>query len=180
MQVVERCRKWKYEVSPRQRIFCITAIYRVAGEDGSIAKVLHASAAVPTCSVGAANPRNSNARSGRKVCGGAFHDVADNLMSGNQVLAARRKFAFHNMQVGTANTAGADFQQDMARLQRRARNFIDAKRTLRNILGCGKDRGFHQDLRSVRTAMILVALSLLPVTFVAQGLLRIGKLARNN
>src|ERR1035441_10956995 len=112
MQVVERCWKWKYEISPSKRIFRVTAIYGIAGKDGSIAKVLHTSAAVPTASVGAANPRNSDARAGRKVCGGAFHDVANDLMSGNQVLPAWRKFAFHNMQVGAANTAGAYFQQD--------------------------------------------------------------------
>jgi hypothetical protein len=148
VQVVERCWKWKYEISPSKRIFRVTAIYGIAGKDGSIAKVLHTSAAVPTGSIGAANPRNSDARAGRKVCGGAFHDVANDLMSGNQVLPARRKFAFHNMQVGAANTAGAHFQQDMARFERRARNVIYAKRTPRNVLGCGKDRGYHRGLRS--------------------------------
>jgi hypothetical protein len=147
VQIVERCRKWKYEISPSKRIFRVASIYGIAGENGSIAKILHASAAVPTASVGAANPRNSDARAGRKVCCAAFHDVADDLMSGNQVLPARRKFAFHNMQVGAANTAGAYFQQDMARFERRARNFIYTKRTLRNILGCGKDRGYHRSLR---------------------------------
>ena len=37
VQVVERCRKWKYEIGPCERIFGVTAIYRIAGEDGSIA-----------------------------------------------------------------------------------------------------------------------------------------------
>jgi hypothetical protein len=62
-------------------------------------------------------------------------------MSGNQVLPPRWKFALHNMQVGTANTASSDPQQDMARFQRRARNFLYVKRTLGNVLGFGKDRG---------------------------------------
>src|ERR1035438_3427911 len=148
MQVVERRRKWKDEIGPRERIFGVTTIYSIAGEDGRIAEVLHAPSAIPTCSVNAANPGNPDARSGRKVRGGAFHHVADNLMSWNQVLPSQRKFPLHNMQVGTANPASADLQQDMARFQRRARNFLDAKRTLGNILGFGKDRGNHRNLRS--------------------------------
>src|ERR1017187_2921855 len=115
MQVVERCWKWKYEISPSKRIFRVTAIYGIAGKDGSIAKVLHTSAAVPTGSIGAANPRNSDARSDPALRWAAFHDVANDLMSGNHALPARRKFAFYNMQVAAANTAGAYFQQDVAR-----------------------------------------------------------------
>src|ERR1039458_5280743 len=143
MQVVEPRRKWKDEIGPSEHIFRITTVDRIAGEDGRIAKVLHASAAIPASAVGAANPRNSYASAGRKVRSGAFHDVADDLMSGNQALPPPRKFPLHNMQVGTANPASADLQQNMARLQRGARNFLYAKRTLGNILGCRKDRRCH-------------------------------------
>src|ERR1022692_3220790 len=92
MQVVERRRKWKDEIGPRERIFGVTTIYRIAGEDGRIAEVLHASPAVPASAVGAANPGNPDARSGRKVRRDAFHHVADNLMSWNQVLPSQRQF----------------------------------------------------------------------------------------
>jgi hypothetical protein len=66
-------------------------------------------------------------------------------MPGNQVLPPRRKFALHNVQVGAANPASSHLQQDTARLQRGAHNFLYAKRTLGNILGIGKDRGNHRN-----------------------------------
>jgi hypothetical protein len=148
MQVVEPRRKGKDEIGPRERVFCVTAIYRIASEDRSIAKVLHASAAVPTRSVNAANPRDSNADASRQLRGGAFHDVTDDLVPGNQVLPPQRKFALHNVQVGAANPASSHLQQDMAWLQRGTHNFLYPKRTLGNILGFGKDRGNHGKLRS--------------------------------
>ena len=154
MQVVEIGRKRKYEISPRQRIFRITPIYRIAGEHGRIAKVLHATAAIPARSVNAANPRNSDPSTDGNVLRGAFHHVADNLMSGNQTLSPRRKFSFDNMQVGTADPACPHFQQHMTRFQRRTRNFLYAQRTLRNILGCIEDRGYHRIVLMWRLVLI--------------------------
>ena len=110
MQVVERRRKREHKIGPGKRIFGVAAVHGVAGEDGSIAEVLHTLAAVPADSIDTANPRDANARSSRKVCVDAFQDVADDLMAGNQTFAAGRKFAFHNVKVGTANSARANFQ----------------------------------------------------------------------
>jgi hypothetical protein len=114
VQVVEGCRKWKNEILSCQSVLGISSIHGVAGEGWGIAEIFHAVATVPTGSVRSTDPGNTDARSGCQRLG-AMYNFADDLVAGNYISAARRKFSFHDMQIGSADTTRVHAQQNMTR-----------------------------------------------------------------
>src|SRR5271166_1613548 len=107
MQIVERLGKGKYEINTGGGIFGIASVHGVSSEGGGIAKVFHAMPAIPAVPVNAADPGNTNACPNRKLRGGPLDDVAHNLMTRNYSLAARWELALNNVQIGSADAAGA-------------------------------------------------------------------------
>ena len=126
VEIIEFGWKRKYEIGARQRILRIAAIDGIAGKSRRIAEILVALAAVPARSVGSAEPGDTHTGSERQLWSCAFHNVADNLVPGNNLTQPRRKFAFDDVEVGPAHAAGANFQQNVAGQKRRTRNFFDS------------------------------------------------------
>jgi hypothetical protein len=143
VQIVQSFRKSKHEVLASNCIFGIAAIDRVSGERRRVAEILTAMLAIPTRPVSAADPGDAYASANRKLRIRSVHNFAHDLMTRNDSFTQRRQFAFDNMQIGAANTAGANAQEKMAWLGFRSLHLRNPKRMLRNILRRREDSGFH-------------------------------------
>jgi hypothetical protein len=99
--------------------------------------------AIEAGSIGAAEPGNANPRAGGQIGGGSVYHFADDLMARNHVLVERRKLAFHDVQIGTANSAGTHAQQNLPGAGLRFVDVGNTQRVLRDALRRGKERGFH-------------------------------------
>ena len=102
------------EVGAGEGVLGVAAVDGVAGEDGVVAEVLHAVAAEPAVAVDAADPGDADARAERKLGGGAVDDFADDLMAGDDARVERRKVALDDVEVGAADAAGEDAEEDVA------------------------------------------------------------------
>jgi hypothetical protein len=67
-------------------------------------------------------------------------------MAGNDLVAARRQFAFCDMQVRSTDAACSHANEKVARCELRLRNLADFKRTLQDIARRNEDSGFHSDI----------------------------------
>src|SRR5437588_6341638 len=114
VQIVERGGQRKNEIGAGDGKLGVATRDGVSGESREIAQVFIAAPAIPASAVGASEPRDAHAGAGRKLGGGSAHDLADNLMAGNNTLESKGQLAFHNVQVGTTNTAGAHSQQHLS------------------------------------------------------------------
>jgi hypothetical protein len=99
--------------------------------------------AIEAGSIGATEPRNSNPRADGQIGRGSFHDVSDDLVARNHVLVERRKFAFRDVQISAANSAGTHAQQNLSGSGVWFVDVGDTQRVLRDIFRRGKERGFH-------------------------------------
>ncbi len=122
----------------------VPAIDRVAGECRRVAEILRAAAAVGTRAVGAADPRDSHPRADRKGGSGAGGDLAHNLVSGNQRAEARRQLAFHDVEVGAADAAGAHANHNLVGRGFRTRHLADLEGPAFNRAGRTKNGGAHR------------------------------------
>ena len=77
---------------------------------------------------------------GVKVSG---DDFADNLVAGDNARIARRQFAFYDVQIGAADAASEDPQQDVCWPRRWSWDVFDLQRRLRDRRRCGEDSGLH-------------------------------------
>ena len=125
MGTVGTVRQGDREISAHGHIFRITAVYGVAGECGCVAEVLHAVRAEPAIAIDAAHPGDTNASSDGQIGGSAFCHFADNLMAGNNARLDGREIAFDDVEIGAANAAGKDFEQDVSGLGLRPRDILD-------------------------------------------------------
>src|SRR5258708_24036534 len=100
----------------------------VSGERGRVAEIFKALAAIPAGSIHTADPGDADASAAGQVGRALVHDFADDLMAGNDFRAELGQFAFHNVQVGAADTAGEDAKDNMTFLHRRSRDFADFER----------------------------------------------------
>ena len=128
MQVIERARERENEIGSRERVFGIAAIDGVSGECGGIAEILETTAAIGADAVDTAQPRNAHARRQFEICGAAIGNFADNLMSGDDIRQARRQFAFDNVQIRSADAAGAYSKKHVPRSHGGLGHFPNAKR----------------------------------------------------
>ena len=123
MQIIQRIRKGKHKVSTGQCIFGISAIDGVSGEGRRIAEIFKTRADNTSTS---RRSRQSRKRPTLVPTGrlrrAAFDDLPHDLMARDQCFAKWRKFAFHDMQVGSADTTGAHPQKNLPGLMRRSWN----------------------------------------------------------
>lgn len=143
MQVVERAGKRKHEILTRQRIFGITAVHGVSGEDRSVAKIFEPAAAIRTDAIDAADPGNADSRTGRKTGTRGLHHLAYDLVTGHDAWVDGRQLAFDDMKVCAAHPAGADSQKHVPWSDFRHWNVTQTKRLRRNAAWPVEHRGSH-------------------------------------
>jgi hypothetical protein len=83
---------------------------------------------------------------GKEVSG---DDFAYDLVAGNDSRIARREFAFYDVQVGAAYTAGEHTEQNVARLGGGSRDVLDVERRLGDRGRGSEDSGFHTTILGV-------------------------------
>src|SRR5260370_1418599 len=93
----------------------IAAIDGVAGKGGMVAKILRSSAAVLTSAIGVVQPSNAYSRADWKArCAGSQRfDQTDDLVSRNYRRFLGNQFPFNHVQVGAADAAVGDANQDL-------------------------------------------------------------------
>jgi hypothetical protein len=64
-----------------------------------------------------------------------MYNFADDLVAGNYLRAARRKFSFYDMQIGSTDTTRAHAKQNLTRLEGRHRSVRDHERMVRELSG---------------------------------------------
>ena|ERR1700693_1606708 len=113
VQVVQLGRKLEDKVAARRGVLRVAAVDGVSGKDRRIAKIFESAAAVRAGSIDAADPGNTDASADRQLGRRAIDDVAHDLVAGDQRLFAWRQFAFQDVQICTADAAGAHPEQDL-------------------------------------------------------------------
>ena len=154
VQIVERIGQWKHEVGARGGELGISAIDRIAGKGGRIAKILPASRAIRAGAVDSADPGHSDPGPERQILVCAIHNLADDLMAGDQRVAQRRQFAGHDVQVRATNAAGSHAKQNVARLRFRLRYFFEVQ----DFPGSAENSGPHKSIRRDSAAKMLFSL----------------------
>jgi hypothetical protein len=104
--------------------------------------------------VGAADPGDTDAGACREFGGRAFDDLADDLVAEDERLMDEAKVAFEDVQVGAADSAGEDAEEDVAGGEGGARDFFDRER----LVGGAEEGCFHGRLPGVRLALSRIAL----------------------
>src|SRR5258708_422486 len=105
----------------------------VSGERGRVAEIFKALAAIPAGSIHTADPGDADGSAAGQVGRAMVHDFADDLMAGNDFRVELGKFAFHNVQVGAADSTGEDAKQNVTFLHRRPRDFTDFEGPFGNL-----------------------------------------------
>jgi hypothetical protein len=90
-----------------------------------IAEILHLVLAEPAIAVHAAHPGDTHASSDGQFRGWRFHHFADNLMTGNNARADRRKIPLYDVEICPADAAGADFEQYLSGPRLRPGNVLN-------------------------------------------------------
>lgn len=83
MQVIKFLWKGKHKVAACGHIFGIAAVNAISGEDWRIAQIFEPAAAVWASPVDSSDPGNAHACADLQFGGCGFHDIANNLVSGN-------------------------------------------------------------------------------------------------
>ena len=157
-QIVERAGKREDEVGARDSILGVAAVHGVSGECGCVAEVFLVMTAIPASAVGAADPRDADARCPAATPASAPADhVANDLVAGNQRRATHGQLAFGDVQIGAAYAAGADLQQNLTRRRVEAGNFFQAQRMISNRCGLREHCGFHGQSPSAKNCRISAA-----------------------
>jgi hypothetical protein len=103
------------EVGADDGVFGVAAVDGVAGEGGVVAEVFFLATAEGAAAVGAAAPGDADASAGGEFGGGSFDDFADDLVAEDEGLVDEWQVAFEDVEVGAADSAGEDAEQDVAR-----------------------------------------------------------------
>src|ERR1043166_2915374 len=106
MQIVKIWRQRKHKVRAGLGILRITSVHHIAGEAYGVTEILASAPAIDAGSVGACNPRDTDARAIWQFVRATLHNLADNLMTWDNAIQDLRQFAFNNVQVGPAHSAG--------------------------------------------------------------------------
>ena len=104
------------EVGAGDGVFRIAAVDGVAGVGGVVAEILAVLAAERAGAVDAAEPGDAGAMTDADGvdAGAEFFDAADDLVAGRDSVAQRRQLAGGDVEVGAADAAGFDFEEDLA------------------------------------------------------------------
>jgi hypothetical protein len=115
MERVECGGDGKYEIGAREGVFGVASVDGVASESGGVAEVFLAAKAVGAGAVGSAEPGDADAGSGWCLVGqecpthtgvAGFDYLADDLVAGGDSRVKRREFAFGDVEIGAADSAG--------------------------------------------------------------------------
>src|SRR5262249_17494710 len=88
---------------------------------------------------------DANTRAHWKIRRGSAGDFAHDLVTGDQRVPALREFAFDDMEVGAADAAGADANEDVARGGLGLGEGADLKRTCGDACRRIQDSGSHRE-----------------------------------
>jgi hypothetical protein len=143
MQVVEVRWKSENEIGSGEYIFRIASMHCVSGEGWRIAEVLETAPAVWAFAVDTADPGDTYAHTKGKVCRRSLHDVADDLVTRNQVLHPGRQFAFNDVEICPAHTTGTDSEENVTRFHFRSRHLLDHKGPYGNVSWRSQNCCFH-------------------------------------
>lgn len=97
-----------------------------------IAKILVATFAIRADAVGPADPGDADAGTERDSVRCHVNNFSDDLVAGNHLRMLRGKFAFDNVEIGAAHTAGPDAEKHVAGFEDGLRDLGDLQRTLGN------------------------------------------------
>ena len=142
------------EPGRRHGVLGEAAVHVPAGEQRVLAEVLLPAPAEPAGLVGLVQPRHADAvahgerrrarlAARRDVLGAGSerHDLADDLVAGDDGRAVRRQLALQDVQVGAAHAAGQHPQEDLARTRLGHRELDEPERRL--LRGSGR-RQLHR------------------------------------
>jgi hypothetical protein len=131
VQIIQFEREGIDKIAARGRVFCITAIDGISGEDWRVAKILESAAAIGTIAIDTAHPGNTDARSERQLSGRSVHNITHDLVAWNELPLARRQLAFSDVQVGAADSAGSNPKKKLTGCKLRLGSLFDTKRLFR-------------------------------------------------
>jgi hypothetical protein len=147
--VVEGVGEGVDEVGADEGVFGVASVDGVAGEGGVVAEVFFVADAEGTGAVGAADPGDTDAGhtdpgdADASVWGelgdAAFDDFADDLVAEDEGLVDEGKVAFEDVEVGAADSAGKDAEEDVVGSKGWTGDFFDRER----LVGCMEDGCFH-------------------------------------
>jgi hypothetical protein len=137
--VVEGGRKREGEVGADEGVLGVASVDGVAGEDGVIAEIFFVAKAEGTGSVGAPDPGDADAHAQGTVGGGAFDDLADDLVAGDEGVMDEGEIAFVDVEIGAADSAGEEAEEERVFGAGGAGDFFDLKGLVRGV----EDGGFH-------------------------------------
>lgn len=140
MKIIQLRRKRVNEIAARCGILRIAAVHGVSGEDRRITKIFESTTAIGTGSVYTADPGNTDTRAERQLGGGAVDNIPDNLVPGNERFLSRGQLALHDVEIGTADSAGANPKKDLTGCGLRRGSLFNVKRLFRG----SEDSGFQR------------------------------------
>src|SRR5579875_352797 len=144
--VVEAFRQGIDEIAPREGVLGVAAVDVVAGERRGVTKILHPAAAVGTRPIGPGYPRNADAAPERESLGRPGDHLADDLVAGDDRTSVRRQLPFANVEVGPADAARPDREEDRSGTKRRPIDLFDQERMCGHGTGRFQQRSPHVNL----------------------------------
>lgn len=133
--VVEAGGQGEDEVGADEGVLGVAAVDGVAGEGGVVAEVFFVAETEGAGAVGSADPGDADAG----ACVSAFDDLAYDLVAEDEGFLDEGEVAFEDVEVGAADSAGEDSEEDVVRGERRSGDVFDFER----LVGGVKDGGFH-------------------------------------
>lgn len=131
------------EVGAGEGVLGVASVDAVSGEDGVVTEIFGTHAAEAAGTVCAAHPRDADAGADGECGCSAVYDLADDLVAGDYGLLERRKVALDDVEVGAADSAGEDSQQDVAGANGGRGEIFEAEELAGSGEGRVEDGGLH-------------------------------------
>jgi hypothetical protein len=113
------------EVGADENVLGVASVDGVAGEDWIVTEVFFVAAAEETTAVGATDPGDPDTHAEGPIGGCAFDDLADDLVAGNERLMDEGEIALKDVEVGAADSAGEDAEENVAGSEGRTGDVFD-------------------------------------------------------
>jgi hypothetical protein len=140
--VVEGGRQGIGEVGADESVLGVAAVYGIASEDWVVAEVFFVAKAERAGAVGATDPGDAYSHASGAVGSCAVDDFAYDLVAGDEGLVDEGKVALEDVEIGAADSAGEDAEEEMAFGEGGAGDFFD----LEGLVGGVEDGCFHAGL----------------------------------
>jgi hypothetical protein len=136
------------EVFAHDAEFGVASVDVVAGEAGVLAQIFGVAEAVGAGAVGRVEPRDADAVAGFDRADGGTDGVdgADDLVTGDERKLGEREIAFHCVEVGVAESAGADADSDFVGSWGRVGEIIEVEWRLFGGRGLLEEHCAHEDI----------------------------------